>query len=61
VSEHQPRGIPSKKWRELIKKVWEVDPMICPDCQLYSFTQTPERLRLKGFVLIREKGFNSTP
>jgi hypothetical protein len=23
VSEHKPRRIPSKKWRELIKKVWE--------------------------------------
>ena len=26
VSEHKPRRIPSKKWRDLIKKVWEVDP-----------------------------------
>ena len=24
--------IPSKKWRELIKKVWEVDPLECPNC-----------------------------
>jgi hypothetical protein len=27
-----PRRIPSKKWRELIKKVWEVDPLECPNC-----------------------------
>ena len=33
VSEHKPRRIPSKKWRELIKKVWEADPLICPTCQ----------------------------
>ena len=33
VSEHQPQRIPSKKWRDLIKKVWEADPMICPTCQ----------------------------
>ncbi len=33
VSEHQPRRIPSKKWRDLIKKVWEADPLICPTCQ----------------------------
>jgi hypothetical protein len=33
VSNHQPRGIPSKKSRDLIKKVWEADPMICPTCQ----------------------------
>jgi len=30
VSEYQPRRTASKKWRELIKKVWEVDPLICP-------------------------------
>jgi len=33
VSEHQPRRIPSKKWRDLIKKVWEADPLICLTCQ----------------------------
>ena len=33
VSEHQPRRIPSAKWRELIKKVWEADPLLCPKCQ----------------------------
>ena len=33
VSEHKPRRIPSRKWRELIKKVWEADPLLCPRCQ----------------------------
>ena len=32
VSEHKPRRIPSAKWRELIKKVWEADPLLCPIC-----------------------------
>jgi hypothetical protein len=32
VSDYQPRRLPSRKWRELIKKVWEVDPMNCPQC-----------------------------
>ena len=32
VSEHQPRRIPSAKWRELIKRVWEADPLVCPRC-----------------------------
>ena len=32
VSEHQPRRIPSAKWRELIKRVWESDPLLCPKC-----------------------------
>ena len=31
-SAHEPRRIPSKKWRELIKKVWEVDPLRCSKC-----------------------------
>ena len=26
------RCIPSQKWRDLIKKVWEVDPLLCPKC-----------------------------
>ena len=32
VSAHEPRRIPSKKWRELIKKVWEADPLLCLKC-----------------------------
>ncbi len=32
VSEHKPRRIPSAKWRERIKKVWEADPLPCPRC-----------------------------
>ena len=32
VAEHKQRRIPSKTWRECIKKVWEVDPLICPHC-----------------------------
>ena len=32
VSKHKPRRIPSPKWRELIKKVWEADPLLCPKC-----------------------------
>ena len=30
--ESKPRHIPSRSWRELIKKVWEVDPLLCPQC-----------------------------
>ena len=30
--ESKPRRIPSRSWRELIKKVWEVDPLLCPQC-----------------------------
>ncbi len=32
VSDHRPRRVPSKTWRELIRKIWEVDPLSCPRC-----------------------------
>ena len=32
VSDYKARRIPSKTWRELIKKIWEVDPLTCPRC-----------------------------
>ena len=35
IIEHRalkPRRIPSRSWRELIKKVWEVDPLLCTQC-----------------------------
>jgi len=28
VSDYQPPRIPSKTWRECIKKIWEVDPLL---------------------------------
>jgi hypothetical protein len=30
--EHQLKKVPSKTWRELIWKVWKVDPLRCPKC-----------------------------
>ncbi len=32
VSSYKPRRIPSKTWRDCIKKIWEVDPLECPKC-----------------------------
>jgi hypothetical protein len=32
ISDCEPMRAPSKTWRELIKKVWEVDPLTCPQC-----------------------------
>jgi len=31
-AEGEARRKPSSKWRELIKKIWEVDPLECPNC-----------------------------
>ena len=46
VSEHRPRRPPSPKWRELIKKIWEADPLICPTCQ--------REMRIIAFIDERE-------
>ena len=32
VSVHQSLRLPSATWRELIKKVWKADPLLCPKC-----------------------------
>jgi hypothetical protein len=32
VSAYKPRKIPPPKWRECIKKIWEVDPLLCTHC-----------------------------
>jgi hypothetical protein len=30
--EEEPKHIPSKGWAAMIRKVYEVDPMVCPKC-----------------------------
>jgi len=32
VTEHESRKIPSRTWRDCIKKIYEVDPLSCPRC-----------------------------
>ena len=32
VSDYNPPHVPSKTWRECIKKIWEVDALVCPRC-----------------------------
>lgn len=32
IRNYKPKRIPQLMWRECIKKVWEVDPLICPKC-----------------------------
>jgi hypothetical protein len=32
MAEEEVRRIPSKGWAEIIRKVYEVDPMLCPKC-----------------------------
>jgi hypothetical protein len=49
VSDYQPPRIPSKTWRECIKKVYEVDPLCCPRCggemKIISFITDPQVIR----------------
>jgi ribosomal protein S27E len=32
ICQGEPLRRPTKKWRELIRKVWEQDPLLCPNC-----------------------------
>ena len=32
IVEDELRRLPSKGWAEMIRKVYEVDPMLCPKC-----------------------------
>jgi hypothetical protein len=32
VVDKELRRFPSKGWAEMIRKVYEVDPMVCPKC-----------------------------
>jgi hypothetical protein len=33
VSPPPPVKLPSKRWRDLIRRVWHADPLRCPACQ----------------------------
>jgi len=50
VSGYSPKPVPTKKWRELIAKVWEVDPLLCPRCGSVMFiralTDDPSQIKL---------------
>jgi hypothetical protein len=49
VSKYKPKKIPPPTWREWIKKVWEVDPLKCPNCtcemKIISFINEPDVIR----------------
>lgn len=49
ITSPEAKKIPSKIWRECIKKVWEVDPLACPECggemKIVSFIDEPQLIR----------------
>jgi hypothetical protein len=61
VSEYRPNKFPSPKWRECIKKAWEVDPLVCPKCgsemKIISFISEADVIRkiLEHLELWEEK------
>jgi hypothetical protein len=42
VSEYKPKRIPSSKWRDCIKKIYEADPLECPRCK--------SEMKIIGFI-----------
>jgi len=32
MAEEEEKRVPSKGWAEIIRKVYEIDPMVCPEC-----------------------------
>ena len=70
VSEYNPPRIPSKTWRECIKKIWEVDVLVCPRCSgqilkhLNLWQQKPSRsppTQPKTVELIYEPCYDDWP
>ena len=41
VKSYKPKRIPSLLWRACIKKVWEVDPLICQKSPVQMGATTP--------------------
>ncbi len=48
IIEDEPNYMPSKGWAEMIRKVYEVDPLICPSCggqmKVISFIEDPKAI-----------------
>jgi hypothetical protein len=48
IIEEEERFVPSKGWAEMIRKVFEVDPLLCPACggqmSIISFAEEPKTI-----------------
>ena len=46
IIEEEPDYVPSKGWAEMIRRVYEVDPLCCPSCggqmRIISFIEEPK-------------------
>ncbi len=48
IIEDDPTYVPAKGWAEMIRKVYEVDPLLCPSCggqmRIISFIEEPKTI-----------------
>jgi len=48
IIENGPTYVPAKSWEEMIRKVYEVDPLLCPICggqmSVISFIEEPKTI-----------------
>ena len=48
ITEESPTYVPSKGWAEMIRKVYEIDPLLCPSCggkmSIISFIEEPKTI-----------------
>jgi hypothetical protein len=48
VIENDPAYVPAKGWAEVIRKVYEIDPLLCPSCggrmSIVSFIEEPKTI-----------------
>jgi hypothetical protein len=48
VIEQEEPFVPSKGWAEMIRKVYEIDPLLCPSCggkmSIISFIEEPKTI-----------------
>jgi hypothetical protein len=48
IIEDDPAYVPSKGWAEMIRKVYEIDPLLCPSCggkmSIISFIEEPKAI-----------------
>ncbi len=53
IIEDDPAYVPSKGWAEMIRKVYEVDPLHCPSCggQMSIISFIEEHLKLDGLEI----------
>jgi len=57
ITPEKPGSVPSIGWAEMVRKVYEVDPLICPSCggqmKVISFIEDPKAIdRIIGHLKI---------